>query len=214
MFKTTFVSLVFVTAIGSAFAYDKKSVLGVDLIESGDFNKISRSLENGAKLNSFDEYGISPLVRALAFPYLKPELVEFLIDKGADVNLPNNDGTTPIFFAIESEIFELLLDAGANINYKTPDGITPLISALYEHNHYGAMKLVEHVADVNVLSPEGTSPLNILRQSKNPYWGDFQEKLESLIIARGGKDIWTCANSKISGRRKPYSGDVDCQTLR
>lgn len=212
MFKFTFVSLVLLTAIGSVFAYDNKPVVGMDLIRSGDFNEISRLIENGAKVNSLDEHGVSPLVYAEILVY--PELVEFLIDNGADVNLPNKDGSTPIFFATNLDIFELLVDAGADVNHKTPDGGNALIGAIFMDEIWKAEALVKYGADVNVLNPNGRSPLNILNERKNTRLGRFEENLRKLIIAAGGKDISTRANSNIGSRRKPNSGDVDCHDIR
>ena len=212
MFKFTFVSLVFLTAIGSVFAYDNKPVVGMDLIQSGDFNEISRLIKDGAKVNSLDEYGVSPLVYAVAL--IHPELVEFLIDKGADVNLPNKDGSTPIFFAKNSEIFELLVDAGADVNHQAHDGGTALIGAIIMDEIWQAEALVKHGADVNVLKPNGRSPLNILNERKNTRIGRFEENLRKLIIAAGGKDISIRPRSKVSGQRIPDSVDVDCEDIR
>ena len=212
MFKFTFVSLVFLTAIGSVFAYDNKPVVGMDLIRSGDSNEISRLIKDGAKVNSLDEYGVSPLAYAVAL--LHPELVEFLIDNGADVNLPNKDGQTPIFFATNFEIFELLVDAGADVNHQAPDGGTALIGAIFMDEIGQAEALVKHGADVNVLNPNGRSPLNILNERKNTYKGKFEENLRKLIIAAGGKDISIRPRSKVSGRRIPDSGEVDCEDIR
>ena len=181
-------------------------------IFGGHVANIEKAIVNGAKVNAEVSFGITPLEYALI--NCNPDIVSLLIRHGADVNLKNQFGATSIFLACDENTIELLLDAGANINFRTYDGITPLLSALYKRNHYIAMRLIEQGADVNVLSPEGTSPLNMLRQRKSYFWGDLQKKLEKMIIAKGGKDISTRANSKISGRRKPNSGDVDCHDIR
>ena len=211
MFKFTFVSLVFLTAIGSVFAYDNKPVVGMDFIRP-DLSEISRLIKNGANVNSLDEHGVSPLVYAVVLVH--PKIVEFLIDNGADVNLPNKDGSTPIFFAPNSVIFELLVDAGADVNHKTPDGGTALIGAIFMDETWKAEALVKYGADVNVLNPNGRSPLNILNERKNTYIGKFEENLRNLIIAAGGKDISIRPRSKVSGRRIPDSGEVDCENIR
>ena len=177
-------------------------------IFGGRVANIEKAILNGANVNSEVSFGTTALEYALI--NCNADIVSLLIRYGADVNLINEHGATPIFLACDEATLELLVDAGANVNFRTYDGYTPLHSALFRRNDYVALKLIERGADVNVLSPEGTSPLHMLRQRKASYWDD----LEKLIIAKGGKDISTRANSKISGTRKPNSGDVDCNDIR
>ena len=60
------------------------------------------------------------------------DLVELLIDKGADIHVKNSSGWTPIMEASRNgyfEIVELLVSKGANVNYQGNDGYTPLMLA-------------------------------------------------------------------------------------
>ncbi len=55
-----------------------------------------------------------------------------LINSGADINLPEPDGTTPLLWAVynsSSELVQLLLDADADPNIPNKLGITPLLQA-------------------------------------------------------------------------------------
>ena len=56
------------------------------------------------------------------------EIVELLIDKGADVNAKAVGGQTPLHVnTIQLEVAELLIDKGADVNAKSDDnGDTPL----------------------------------------------------------------------------------------
>ena len=75
-----------------------------------------------------DEYGQTPLLYAL---YWKtPEIVtNFLISKGADVNIKDKTEYTPLHYASRNnnlELVKLLIAKGANVNAKEEHGITPL----------------------------------------------------------------------------------------
>ncbi len=56
-----------------------------------------------------------------------------IIEKGANVNIKNSQGNTPLFEAIryygDKEFIQALIDAGANINEQNNDGDTPMIFA-------------------------------------------------------------------------------------
>lgn len=57
------------------------------------------------------------------------QLVDLLLQNGANVSLPNNFGTTPLHWAASKgfkSIAELLIKNGANINYVDAYGKTPL----------------------------------------------------------------------------------------
>ena len=58
------------------------------------------------------------------------EIVELLIDEGANLNTKDDDGVTPLHDAVGSlsqkEIIELLITNGADMNAKTKRGSTPL----------------------------------------------------------------------------------------
>ena len=57
------------------------------------------------------------------------QLIELLIDRGADVNIPDNDKWTPLYTACyfeNIEIIKLLLDYGADIHMEINHGCTSL----------------------------------------------------------------------------------------
>jgi len=62
-----------------------------------------------------------------------PREIQTAIDKGANVNVPDKAGVTPLMWASEfnenPEVITTLLKAGADINAKDNDGVTPLMHA-------------------------------------------------------------------------------------
>ena len=73
----------------------------------------------------------SPLYRACAYNH--PDIVTYLISKGANINRKNSNGLTCLHIASYnnySDIVKILLDKGANINAVDNNQNTPLIYAV------------------------------------------------------------------------------------
>ncbi|MHC4555843.1 MAG: ankyrin repeat domain-containing protein [Planctomycetota bacterium] len=156
------------------------------------------------------------------------EHVKLLISQGADVNVKNNDGQTPLHYAARrghKEVVELLLANGADVNardrmsktpvehamggnhreivqlliYKGAD-ISPLHFALYMKDEAEARSLIEGGADVNRRTPYGTTPLD------RAVVAGFRDIVE-LLIAKGAnvnaKDNWdwTPLHSAVYGHK-------------
>ncbi len=65
------------------------------------------------------------------------EIIEFLIDKGANINSQNKKLNTPLHYALSYQnydIADLLLRFGADENIKNIDGLTPWQCLKYEHS--------------------------------------------------------------------------------
>ena len=57
------------------------------------------------------------------------QVINVLLERGADVNTVDNRGVTPLFIAIFSQDYllcKVLIEAGANINHKLPSGVSLL----------------------------------------------------------------------------------------
>ncbi len=60
------------------------------------------------------------------------EVIQFLIDSGADVNVLTDNGMTSLMYASRNrnpEVVQLLIDNGADVNAKDDDRWTPLMFA-------------------------------------------------------------------------------------
>lgn len=82
----------------------------------------------GANINQQDKYGRAPLHVSAAVDYV--EMVEFLVSKGADVNIRTTDEEqTPIHFAAKNDAcksLKALIALGVDVNCRDYQDRTPL----------------------------------------------------------------------------------------
>ena len=93
----------------------------------GEDEIVKQYLADGVDINLKDEFGYTPLHKAINSRYLG--MVDILVAEGADVNAKNNYGSTPLHMAVSEhwgDAIELLIDNGGNINAKNNTGETPL----------------------------------------------------------------------------------------
>ena len=91
------------------------------------------------------------------------EMVSFLLEKGADVNIKDTANITPLHLAAlhgDAAVAETLLTAGANVNaIGFKDNNTPLSVAAI-NGHLGVVKvLLAHGSDINAVDNFGKTAL-------------------------------------------------------
>ena len=93
-----------------------------------------------------------PLVAASAWNE-NPQIVEILIEAGADVRARYDQGETALMYVAErfgTEAVEVLLQAGSDVSVRDYFGITPLIRAAGNTEYPQVVtKLIDEGADVN-----------------------------------------------------------------
>ena len=101
------------------------------------------------------------------------EIVKFLLEKGANVNIIDNYGNTPLLWAIDKkhlEMVKLLIENGANLNVENNIGGTPLHIAV-DKEHVGiARLLIINGVDINKINKNGHNALRYL------HYGDSEMK--------------------------------------
>lgn len=70
--------------------------------------------------------------RHAAVSYSQFEVVKYLLEKGANVNVPDFEKDTPLYVAETVEMAQLLLDHGADPKVVNEEGITPAATAYEE----------------------------------------------------------------------------------
>ena len=90
-------------------------------VREGNFEAMMLQLNDG-NINARDEYNLVPLHYAANFGYIK--IIELLIGEGADINVPANNGWTPIDWAgPDKETVSLLRKNGG----KTAEELQPIV---------------------------------------------------------------------------------------
>ncbi len=103
-----------------------------DAANSGDVETVQRLLkEDSKRVNARTPGGATPLLRAAIRG--QSAVVKILVENGADVNLAQGDGWTPLHAAVcdgndaaHIEITRLLLEHGAKMEAPQQAGLTPL----------------------------------------------------------------------------------------
>jgi hypothetical protein len=94
----------------------------IDAILEGNLGQLQRWGRQGVRVRT-----------ALAAFLGHDDTVRYLVKElRADVNIPDNKGVTPLYFAASMgylDVVRILLKLGADINRRKNDGITPLLMA-------------------------------------------------------------------------------------
>jgi hypothetical protein len=120
----------------------------------------------------------TPMVRAARAADL--DLVNKLLRDGVDVDLPEDDGTTALYVAVESEEYEMvlrLLRASANANALRENGENILFTLDDDDDVEMVQLLIKSGAKVNQVSKDGNTPLMRFAE-----WDDA-ERIQLLLDA-------------------------------
>ena len=156
--------------------------------ERGDARAVTQLLDARADVNTrvrsdesvSSEWGNTPL--HLAALNGRADVVKLLIARGANVNLANDRGATPLHLAVEHPtVIDQLLAAGANAEAADAGGHTPLHWAALGSAQSGLTRLLDKGANANVPDRDGQTPLHLAARN-----GDAAAAAE---LVRGGGDV-------------------------
>ena len=145
----------------AAFAGPDPSLIAA--IDAGDLKAVEAAVAAGADLNAKDESGFTILVNAMANGNF--EVVDFLIQKGAETGLKRPDREAPNrvlgeglaqdeLLLAAAEAGDLasvtrLVEAGANVNARSEDGFTVLVHAISGYHREVIQYLVQKGATIH-----------------------------------------------------------------
>lgn len=126
----------------------------------GTDKDVRHFVELGIDVNTGDAVGWGPLHFA-AVENSNTAVFKYLIDNGANVNLPDKEGRTPLHYTDNVEVLQYLIIRGANVNVPDKSQHTPLHRAVSRKNV--PIKVVEclihYEAKVEAKDNHGFTPL-------------------------------------------------------
>ena len=132
-------------------------------IGSGDLADVKLHLVRGSDANEAIEDGqLTPLILAIFNGRL--DMVQALVNGGADVNAGSASGVTPLAVASSKghlDIVQFLVGKGANVNAVDSRSETPLMMAALNGQEEVAQFLVDNGANVNAMNVDGLTPMKM-----------------------------------------------------
>ena len=95
-------------------------------------------------------------------------LAKYLIERGANVNLPDRQFRMTPLFSQEAAVARLLVAAGADVNAVSHQGNTPIIWYAYSNYLEGIKYLVSAGADINAVNHDGKTVLDVAEDFSDP----------------------------------------------
>lgn len=140
-------------------------------VGSGDTGKAEALIAQGANVNakSKDDFGRTPLMEAVANVRSQNmrSMVQALLAHGADLNAQDNNGTTPLMFAVDLSSADLLLSERPDLTIRDKQGRTALLWAISQGSPPLVAALLTHGADASDADKEGETALMMASEGKS-----------------------------------------------
>jgi ankyrin repeat protein len=122
-----------------------------------------------------DKYNWYPLLYAVSFS--TPEMIELLLDNGADPNVQNSDGNSALHLAVLSEKTDyvriLLQHKNININLQDNSGFTAHHVSALKGDFQIFKELVDAGADLSLQNKTGSTALDLAKRFENQQIVDY-----------------------------------------
>jgi ankyrin repeat protein len=135
---------------------------------AGKFDVVAHEVDTHPEnIDAFTEDGFTAL--GLACYFGRFDIARYLVLKGAEVNLPSNNGFNvyPLHSAAAgnyTQTAQMLIENGAEVNIKQQAGSTPLHSAAQNGNIELLILLLEHGARTDIRMEGGKLPADLARE--------------------------------------------------
>ena len=196
---------VLVLALFLAIAVTVKAQEIIEAAMTGNLAKVKELVAADPEIvNLKDENGRTPLHWACRGVH--PEVLKYLVEKGADVNALDKNGIAPLHSLATRghlEGIRFLLDNKADANIKTPNKDTPLNYAVNGGFKETIDLLLDRGADFDTT---GTKALNVLQSSARTGL----ERMFRVAVEKGGDRVFSNgANNKQTMKDAINGGSVE-----
>lgn len=157
----------------------QKTISIFKAVKDGDLKAVKNAIEDNGDVNATNNVGFTPLILAAMLGY--EDIVEFLIEKGANVNQANKGYTALMEAALydNKDIAQILLKNGAKIDLQNLRGQTALMLACKAGKISIIKLLLENKAQVNLADDAGLTALIYAVQNDNA------ESVKLILNAQG-----------------------------
>jgi ankyrin repeat protein len=156
------------------------------IINAGNVEMLNRALNLGADVNAVLDDFLSGERLIHAAARTAPEMIQILIENGADFNAIDNYGNSILHYmcfnyACKTQDVELLIESGFDFACQNNDKKTPLMIAIQRSNSSISKYLIQKKLGINFRDSEGNTPLHFAKRSCR---SDITE-----ILIREGADV-------------------------
>lgn len=161
------------------------SIQLINAVDSGNVKRVKSLLAQNANVNSRLN-SITALMRASYFG--KSEIVDILLDAGANINLRDFNGATALIWAAKGgdpDIVQSLIRAGSNIDFQSIWGETALIGASVNNNLGAVRTLILNGANIDIEDADGKTAYDSTKNEEIELFIDGYRNLNELRKNRG-----------------------------
>ncbi len=168
---------------------NKMTPLMKHILENKSKTQIQEIIHHGGDVNDTENHHISALMNASHLRKSNKEIVNLLLENGAEVNQMDDFGNTALLYASHDfEKITILLDAGANINVQNNMGTTLLLSLIQnKRNTSWILYVIEKGGNVNLYDNFGNNALMYVCMMYD-YSDEFDQSNAMKIV----KKVFEC----------------------
>ena len=130
----------------------------------GELELLDSLLKSGRDINAGNPYDKNRSLLYYAVACRQAEVFEYLLEKGADVNILDDDKSSPLFAAVRmnnTEMAKTLIEHNAAVSIVDTSGITPLHLSVLNKQLDITKLLIKQGSNIHAVNKRGNNPITI-----------------------------------------------------